>query len=110
MYIANFRKKSKHDIPEIRNSIEVIVPADNTRDLYKIEKEDYFKFLSENIRKTCKKSNKNKVNKLNLDAKKIANKLSTNNRVDWLQKNETYVTVKERPQKDFFRVVQLLDL
>ena len=47
--------------------------------------------------KTCKKANKNKVNKLNLDAKRIADKLSNNNRVDRLQKNETYISVKERP-------------
>ena len=72
---SKFQKKSKHDITEIRNSIEVTAPADKTLNLYKIKKEDYFKFLSENITKTCKKSNKNKNNKLNLDAKKIADKL-----------------------------------
>ena len=72
---SKFQKKSKHDITEIRNSIEVTAPADKTLNLYKIKKEDYFKFLLENITKTCKKSNKNKDNKLNLDAKKIADKL-----------------------------------
>ena len=62
--------------------------------LYKMEKEDY-KFLSENITKTYKKSNRNKVNKLNLDAMKIADKLSISDRIDWLQKNEAYITAED---------------
>ena len=41
-----------------------------------MEKEDYNKFFSNNIRRTYKKLNRNKVNKLNPDAKKIADKLS----------------------------------
>ena len=83
-----FQEKLKHDITEIRNSNQVVVPADKTRNLYKIEKEDYNNFLSENVMKTYKKSNRNKVNKLNLDAKKIADKLSINDRIDQLQKND----------------------
>ena len=83
-----FQEKLKHDITEIRNSNQVVVPADKTRNLYKIEKEDYNNFLSENVMKTYKKSNRNKVNKLNLDAKKIADKLSINDRIDRLQKND----------------------
>ena len=73
-----------------------------------MEKEDYNTSLSENITKTYKKSNRNKVNKLNLDAKKIAHKLSISDRVVRLQKNEAYITVKDR--KKFFRIVQLSDL
>ena len=83
-----FQEKLKHDVTEIRNSNQVVVPADKTRNLYKIEKEDYNNFLSENVMKTYKKSNRNKVNKLNLDAKKIADKLSINDRIDRLQKND----------------------
>lgn len=48
----------------------------------KVEKEDYNEFLSENITRTYKKSNRNKERKLNLDAKKIADKLSICDRVD----------------------------
>lgn len=35
---SKFQKKSKHDITEIRNSIEVTAPADKTLNLYKIKK------------------------------------------------------------------------
>ena len=43
----------------------------------------------------------NKVTKLNLDAKKIADKLSISDRVDRLQKNEGYITAKD--QKENFQ-------
>ena len=82
------QEKSKHDITEIRNSNKVIVPANKTRNLYKIEKKDYNEFLSENITKTYRKSNRNKINKLNLDAKKIPNELLISDRTDRLKKNE----------------------
>lgn len=82
------QEKSKHDITEIRNSNKVIVPANKTRNLYKTEKKDYNEFLSENITKTYRKSNRNKINKLNLDAKKIPNELSISDRTDQLKKNE----------------------
>ena len=71
-----FRETLKHDTTEIINSNNVIVPADKTSNLYKMKKEDYDKFLIENITKAYKKSNRNKINKLNLDAKRIADKLS----------------------------------
>ena len=51
-----------------------------------MEKEDYDQYLSQNIAKTYKKLNRNKINKLNLDAKKITDKLLMSDRVDWLQK------------------------
>ena len=88
----------KNDISEVRNTEKVIIPADKTRTLYKMEKEDYNKYLTENITKTYKKSNMNKVNKLNLEAKKIADKLSISDRVGRLQINEAYITIKDHKE------------
>ena len=45
-----------------------------------------------------KKSNRNKVNKLNLDAKKIADKLSMSDRINRLQKNEADITPKDHKE------------
>ena len=95
---SKFQEKLKYVITKIRSSKKVIVPADKTRNLYKMEKEDYNKFSSENITKTYKKSNRNKVNKLNLDAKKIADKSLISDRIDQLQKNEAYITVKDHKE------------
>ena len=72
-----FQEKLQHHITDLRHSNKVIVPADKTSSLNKIEN-----------------TNRNKLTKLNLDAKKIAYKLLISDRVDWLQKNEAYITVK----------------
>ena len=91
------QEKLKHGITEIRNPNKVIVPADKTRNLYKMGKEDYHKSLSE-ILQEHKKSNRNKVNKLNLDAKKIADQLSMSDRINWLRKNEADITAKDHKE------------
>ena len=65
-----------------------------------MEKDDYDKYLTENITKTYKKPNMNKINKLNQEAKKITGKLSIFDRVDRLQNNEVYVTIKDH-KKNF---------
>ena len=94
-----FQDQLRNDIFEIRNTEKVIIPADKTRNLYTMEKDDYNKYFTENITKTYKKSNMNKVNKLNLEAKKIAYKLSISDRVDRLQNNEAYITTKDHQKK-----------
>ena len=71
-----FQDQLKNDISEIRNTEKVIIPADKIRHLYKMKKDDYNKYLTDNITETYKKSNMNKVNKLNLEGKKIGDKLS----------------------------------
>ena len=94
-----FEDQLRNDISEIRNTEKVIIPADKTRNLYKMEKDDYNKYFTENITKKYKKSNMNKVNKLNLEAKKIADKLSISDGVDRLQNNEAYITTKDHQKK-----------
>ena len=59
-----------------------------------MENNDSNKYLTENIKKTYKKSNMKKVNKLNVEAKKRANKLLIPDRVHTLQNNEAYITIK----------------
>ena len=93
-----FQETLKHDTTEIINSNNVIVPADKTSNLYKMKKEDYDKFLIENITKAYKKSNRNKINKLNLDAKRIADKLSISDWINRLKKNEAYITAKDHKE------------
>ena len=65
-----FQDQLRNDISEIGNTEKIIIPPDKTRNLDKMEKDDYNKYLTANITKTYKKSNMNKANKLNLEAKK----------------------------------------
>ena len=54
----DFQNKLKEDINEIKNSNKIFVPADKSRNIYKMEKEQYNKLLHENITKTYKKPTK----------------------------------------------------
>ena len=46
-----------------------------------MNKNAYNKYLTDNITKTYKKTNKTKVNKINSESKKIAEKLKLDNRM-----------------------------
>ena len=57
-----------------------------------MKKEDYKKYLRDNITKKYKKSTNSKVNRVELDAKKIKDKLLISDKVDQLQKHHAYMT------------------
>ena len=96
----NFQRQLTDDIKAINNSDKVFVSADKSRNIYKMDKEQYTKLLNENITKADRKTNKISVKKINKDAKKIAKSLSIDDRVEKMQKSLTYITVKDH--KDNF--------
>ena len=81
-YIKNdFQKQLKKDISEIQKCEKVLVPADKSRYIYKMETADYDKLLHDNITKTYKKSDQRNINNINRDAKKIAVDLDLEDRI-----------------------------
>ena len=54
----NFLSKLKDDVKVINNTKEVLVTADKSTNTYKINKNTYNKYLTENISKTYKKPTK----------------------------------------------------
>ena len=54
--------------------------------------------MRDNITKTYKKLTNSKVNRVDHDAKKIAEKLLISDRVDPLQKHDAYITVKDHKE------------
>ena len=91
----DFHKKLKNDINEIKTCNKILVSADKSRNLYKVEKDQYQKLFKENITKTYKKSTNKKIEKINYTAKQITEKLSTANRVPMLEETEAYITIKD---------------
>ena len=57
----NFLPKLKDDMKVITNTKDLIVNADKSTNIYKINKDIYNKYLTKNITKTYKKAN-NKIN------------------------------------------------
>ena len=61
-------------------------------------KEDYQKYLRNNITKAYRKSNRKRVNDINLDAKNIAQKLEIDDRVEKMQETEAFLTIKDHKE------------
>ena len=89
---------------------KVFVPTDKSRNIYKLEKEQYSKLLRENVTKTYKKSNFHKVCNINNKDKKITENLPVADRIDKLIEKEAYITKKDHkndfPNKIFCRLTK----
>ena len=90
----------KKDVKTIKNTKDLLINADKSSNIYKMDKDTYKKYLRENVTKTYKKSNRNKVNKIIIEAKKIATKLKIDDRVQQFHEAEAFITVKDH--KDNF--------
>ena len=97
-YRNNFQIKLKNDIDNIRNSSKLFIHADKSRNIYKLDTNEYDKLLRENISKTYKKSDDNKVDTINYETKMIVSKLNLLDRVDKLQEKEAHFTIKDHKE------------
>ena len=87
----SFSKKLANDVKLIKNTKELLVNADKSRNIYKISDENYRKYLVENITKTYKKSNKTRVNSINKETRKLAEKLADS--MERIEESEAYITI-----------------
>ena len=83
------------DISSIKKSKNVFIFADKTRNIYETDKNTYKKLLTDNISKTYKKTEHNIYNKINKEAKTIANNYGVSERVDCLAKSNAFVSLKD---------------
>ena len=93
-----FQKKMKEDMKNIKTCGKVVVPADKSTNLYKVDKETYENHITNNITKTYKKSNEAKIAEIDKAASKIASKLKLDDRMERLQKSEAYITAKDHKE------------
>ena len=100
-YNSIFQEQLKKDIQEIQQSNQLFLSADKSRNIYKMNKEDYEKLMHENITKTYKKTNESKIKTINKSSKKI-NRLDLKNKIEKLQESESYITIKDH-KDDFLR-------
>ena len=64
-----FQEHLANSIKEIKCSNKIIVPANKTCNLCRVEKKDYKKYLRDNTTKTYQKLTNSKINGVDLDAK-----------------------------------------
>lgn len=95
-----FQKRLKNDCNIIRNSPDIIVSADKTANLYKMNLAQYKNQLLNNITKDYKKVNINEVNNTNLEAKTLANKFDVAKKAEILSDTSSFITIKDH-KEDF---------
>ena len=79
---TTFQKEMENDIKNIKKSKNVFIKADKTGNIYETSPETYKKMLSENITKDYKKTSLQEINRTNLEAKEITEKLKIDDRVE----------------------------
>ena len=73
-------------------------------------KEEYEKYLLENVTKIYKRTTRSKINRINIEAKNIFTKLGIEGRVKRLSEGNALITVKDQkvefPEKPSFRLIK----
>ena len=64
------------DIKKINESKELLIPADKSRNIYFMQKNDYNKYVNDNVTKTYKRTTTNRVENINYKSKLLAEKLA----------------------------------
>ena len=82
------------DIPSIKKSKNVFIVAGKTRNIYETDKNTYKELLTDSISKTYKKTEYNIYNKINKEAKTIADNYGVSERVDCLAKPNAFMSLK----------------
>ena len=71
------------------------MPADKTRNLYRLKKVQYEKLLRENVTRLNRYADEDAYNNINAEAQVIASKLGITDRMDTMAKREAFITLKD---------------
>ena len=92
-----FQSILKRDITYmyIRDFQVDFVPADETRNLYRLKKVQYEKLLRENITRHYRSPDQDAYDNINAEVQVIASKLCIADRIDMMAKREASITLKD---------------
>ena len=90
-----FQEQMKTDKQRIVNSKEVIVSADKTSNMYKMDSKDYSHKVMDNITKEYKKCNNSAVTTVVKEAAQIARSHSLEDRIDAPTHSPAFITIKD---------------
>ena len=91
----NFVAKSKNNRKQIHSTDELLVNTDKSGNVYTFSKNQYKKYICDSATKTYQKSNRNKVDNINYEAKTLREKLNIGDRLQQIQETEVFVAVKD---------------
>ena len=89
-----FQAKLAADIKQITKSTNLLIPADKTTNLYKMEVNDYKKLLTDNITSAYRKADASATVNINSEARSIAENLKIDDRIEQLAHKEAFITLQ----------------
>ncbi len=95
-----FLNTLKNDIKKIQNCDKMFVPADKTRNLYKMESKDYEKLLTESITQKYKHADAQITKDIDREFNSITEELDISDRIEKMVKTRAFITLKDH--KDNF--------
>ena len=95
---CKFQRKLNADIKKISSSSKIFTPADKTSNLYKLDKEDYNRFVNNAVTSNYKKVNKNIAKVVNNQGKAFAKKKNIINRLQINGTNDCFITLKDHKE------------
>ena len=66
--------------------------------MYKVNKEQYKKLIHDNVTKEYKHTTENELNSINIEAKKIAEKLKLEHKIECMAKKDAFITIKDHKE------------
>ena len=90
-----FQSRLKADIKSFKGSEDIIVKADKTKNLYRMSQDKYRKLLRNNIAKNYQSAPETLYTEINTEAKKIAESLKLDDRMEILAKADAFITLKD---------------
>lgn len=97
---TTIQRRMQSNIKAIEEEQNLFIKADKTNNYYMMRPKEYHELLHSNITQNYKKVNRQRINHINYDAKRIAQKLNLDNRIEQMAEKESYLTLKDH--KDNF--------
>ena len=91
---SEFQRKLKENIQQINCGSETLRFADETKNLYKLEKEQYNKLLKDSITTTYKTVKRNIKEQINLEGKNIVKDKTIENRILMSDHDECFMSLQ----------------
>ena len=91
---SEFQRKLKENIQQINCESETLRFADETKNLYKLEKEQYNKLLKDSITTTYKTVKRNIKEQINLEGKNIVKDKTIENRILMSDHDECFMSLQ----------------
>jgi len=94
----NIQDKLKRHVKKVNSCSKVLVFADKSRNVYKLDKSQYEKLLRENITKSYRKANEESVTSVNQELNAIATKLDIADRIESTARQQAFTSLKDHKE------------